>query len=223
MTWVTLPVAAAAFGAFAILVSPVSSERLGARNDFDEFLGDRSLTRAVVDDRQPVDHVARVARRVVHRAQPRALSGRAVFLEPREDPGGPAARQEIGAAAFLSGRVVIERRGAVSPALKRRRDDLARGRDLADHGLEAVEEDRRDVDLARVEAPDEVACDALGHVVAHLLHLGEIDVADEMLGEVALELLAALLADGQDLHRLALPEKLGRPGPRKPHDGGVEA
>jgi hypothetical protein len=51
MTWVTLPALAGmeAFGAFAIVcLTPGSSERLGARNDFDEFLGDLRLTLTVV-------------------------------------------------------------------------------------------------------------------------------------------------------------------------------
>src|SRR6188472_2806142 len=72
MTWVILPTAALAMGV------SILSERLGARDDLDEFGGDRGLARAVVDDGQPVDHVAGVAGGVVHRAHPRALLGRAV-------------------------------------------------------------------------------------------------------------------------------------------------
>ena len=42
-------------------------ERFRARDDFNEFGGDRSLTGAIVDDGELVDQLARVARRVVHR------------------------------------------------------------------------------------------------------------------------------------------------------------
>src|SRR5690606_20099802 len=42
-------------------------ERLGARNDLDQFLGDLRLALAVIGDRQLVDHVAGVARGIVHR------------------------------------------------------------------------------------------------------------------------------------------------------------
>src|SRR5947209_5773218 len=42
-------------------------ERLGARNDFDEFGGDHRLALAIVDDAKLLDHVAGVAGRIVHR------------------------------------------------------------------------------------------------------------------------------------------------------------
>ena len=48
-------------------------ERFRTRNDFDEFFGDVRLTLTVVLDRQLVDHVAGVARGVVHRRHARAL------------------------------------------------------------------------------------------------------------------------------------------------------
>ncbi len=48
-------------------------ERFRARDDFDELFGDLRLALAVILDRQLVDHVARVARRAVHRGHPRAL------------------------------------------------------------------------------------------------------------------------------------------------------
>ena len=48
-------------------------ERFRARNDFDQFFGDLRLTLAVVVERQFVDHVACIARRVVHCGHARAL------------------------------------------------------------------------------------------------------------------------------------------------------
>ena len=58
-------------------------ERFGARNDFDEFLGDLRLALAVVSDRQLVDHVAGIARGVVHGAHARALLRRRRFRAAR--------------------------------------------------------------------------------------------------------------------------------------------
>ena len=43
-------------------------QRFRARDDFDQFLGDHRLTRAVVLQRQLVDHVARIARGGIHGA-----------------------------------------------------------------------------------------------------------------------------------------------------------
>src|SRR5579885_2237053 len=62
-----------------------ASERFGAGYDLDEFLGDDRLARAVVVDREAIDHLAGIARRVVHRRHARALLGRAVFEQRREE------------------------------------------------------------------------------------------------------------------------------------------
>ena len=48
-----------------------------------------------------------------------------------------------------------------------------------------------------------VTGDALRVGIANPLHFGQIDVTHEILAKVALQRLATLLADGQDLHRLA--------------------
>src|SRR6478609_4638126 len=73
ITWMTLPTEPTAFAAgvaaLAIfLPSFLTSERFRARNDFNQFLGDLGLTLTVVAERQLVDHVTSVARRIVHRA-----------------------------------------------------------------------------------------------------------------------------------------------------------
>src|SRR5215475_6109621 len=68
----------------------------GARDDFDQFLGDLRLTRAVVDQRLLADHFAGVARRVVHRAHLSTVE-RGVVLEQRaEDLDREIARQKTG-------------------------------------------------------------------------------------------------------------------------------
>jgi hypothetical protein len=76
----------------------------------DELLGDRGLARAVVLDRQPVDHVARVARGVVHGRHPRALLRGGVLEERREDLRGDPAGQQLLKDRLLAGLVVVERR-----------------------------------------------------------------------------------------------------------------
>src|SRR5690242_15624192 len=87
MTWAMVPVL------FLAMMLPL--ERLGARNDLDQFLGDGGLTRAVIGDVEPVDHFAGVARRVVHRGHARTLLRRGVFQERGEDLHREIARQEL--------------------------------------------------------------------------------------------------------------------------------
>src|SRR5512135_2916172 len=60
--FVSAAVAMSFFLAFCVRL-----ERLSARNDFDEFGGDRCLAGAVILDCQAVDHVPGIAGRVVHR------------------------------------------------------------------------------------------------------------------------------------------------------------
>ncbi|EAQ04301.1 hypothetical protein OB2597_09164 [Pseudooceanicola batsensis HTCC2597] len=134
--------------------SPVPLERFRARNDFDQFVGDDGLTRAVVLDRELVDHLARVARGVVHRRHPCTLFGCAVFQQRREDLGRHAAGQQVGQDRFLVGLVVVERGRAgilILGGLERGGDDLLRGRLLGHDVLEFRVEDRADVELALFE------------------------------------------------------------------------
>src|ERR1700683_1799951 len=86
--WVTRPVGLLAFAISIVLASQWaerlsagfnSSKRLGARDDFDQFLGDHRLARAIVSLRQLLDHVAGVARCVIHRAHLRAVERGHVF------------------------------------------------------------------------------------------------------------------------------------------------
>ena len=85
----------------AVLASRL--ERLGARDDLDQFLGDLRLALAVVADRQPVDHVAGVARGVVHGAHLGALLGGGVLEQRAEDLDRDVARQEVGEDLASSG------------------------------------------------------------------------------------------------------------------------
>src|SRR3712207_6199900 len=97
MTWATRPLRFAA-SAIAIVVRPVlsgRSERLRARDDLDEFLGDLRLAGAVVVEGEALDHVAGVARGVVHGGHLRAAEGGRVFEQRAEDLHREVARQKI--------------------------------------------------------------------------------------------------------------------------------
>ena len=107
--------------------------------------------RAVVVERQPVDHVAGVARRVVHR----------VILAPCSDAAFSRSARKIwtetlrgrrSARIGLLVRLVLvggEPPPATSPSPRDLgRDQLLRRRDLRDHRLELGIEERRDVELA---------------------------------------------------------------------------
>ena len=102
-------------------------ERLGARNNLDQFVGDRGLARTVELDRQLLDHLARIAGRVVHGGHARALFRGGILQQPAEHLGRQVARQQIGE-DFLLVRlvfVVCRRRTIV---LELGRDDLECGR-----------------------------------------------------------------------------------------------
>src|SRR5262245_39896902 len=76
MTCAMRPFEATIFSCLLIAVTfgvRVSSERFGAGDDLDQLFGDLSLARAVVLERQRADHVASVARGVVHRLHLRAV------------------------------------------------------------------------------------------------------------------------------------------------------
>src|ERR1700722_12006090 len=60
-----------------------SSERFGARNDLDQFSCDVGLAGAIVVQGQPLDHVASVTGRVVHRGHARAMLAGGTFQQRR--------------------------------------------------------------------------------------------------------------------------------------------
>src|SRR3546814_10811648 len=67
-----------------------------ARNDFNEFSGDRGLTRAIVLDRELVDQIASVACRIVHRCHRGTLLGCRIFQQRAENLDGHVTRQQCG-------------------------------------------------------------------------------------------------------------------------------
>ena len=65
-------------------------------------------------------------------------------------------------------------------------------------------EQRADVEAALVEQRDDLLGDRIGMDEADLLDLAQIDALDDQRGEVAAKDVEALLADADDLDRLAL-------------------
>ena len=80
--------------------------------------GDRGLTGAVVDQGQVVDHLAGIARRIVHRGHARALFAGLVLEHRPEDLHGDVARQQGLQDFLLVGLVLVAR-----PAAGRLRPD----------------------------------------------------------------------------------------------------
>src|SRR5690349_3507480 len=81
--------------AIAFLHPSLSSKRLGAGDDFDEFFGDVGLPLSIVAQRQLVDHIASITRGTVHGAHARALFGGGIFQQAAENLAGDVARQQL--------------------------------------------------------------------------------------------------------------------------------
>ena len=98
-----------------------------------------------------------------------------------------------------------------------------RGDDLGHRRLEAVEDHRGDVELARLEHLHDALRDLLGIAEAEPRAAEIGDGLDDVAGEVAAQLVAALAADRQDLDRLALGQQRTDGAARLAHDRAVEA
>src|SRR6202140_215334 len=234
MTWVMRPVWLAGV---AIKLSPSNSvsasvsliafaplDRLGAGDDFNQLLGDHRLTGPVVDQGLLADHVAGVAGRVVHRAHLRAVERGIVFEKRSEDLYREVARQQPGQDLVFLRLVFVGRRrpGIGGGSFHHQRDDLLRGRDLRDHGLEARIEQRADVELAGVETRDHPLGDILGIDEAELTNRAQLDILDDLLFEGAAQLLEALAADAEEFNLFALVHQRQRALAGETHDRGVE-
>src|ERR1700761_460550 len=143
-TWVTRPTIL-----LAIVLVPLDGFRAG--DDFDQFLGDVRLACAVVVLRQPLDHIACVARCIVHRGHPRAVLTGGTFQHRAVDLDRQRLRQQLGQDGFLVRLKLINGTAGIDGfAFRWRRggDDLLFGHDLGDDRVEAVIDDRRHIDFA---------------------------------------------------------------------------
>src|SRR5690606_15733851 len=108
-------------------------ERFRARNDFDQFLGNLGLTLTVVGDGQLVDHLTRIARRIVHGAHLRAHLTSRIFKQCAENLDRDIPRNQVLQDRTCIRLVVVNRTGVSNLHLWRRgRNDLLGCRDLAD-------------------------------------------------------------------------------------------
>src|SRR3984957_19643769 len=199
-TWVTRPTML-----LAISLLPLS-DGFSAGNDFDEFLGDIGLARAVIVQRQAFDHVAGVARRVVHRGHARAVFAGGTFQQRPEDRDGKGLRKKAGEDGFLVRLEFVRGAAQINPfAFRRGRrgDELLLGDDLRDHRTEAVVDQDADVDLACGQHGGDTDADVLGIAEFQAALAGEGDVAGDAAGQLAAQIVAALAADRQDLDGLA--------------------
>ena len=73
-----------------------TSQPFGAGDDLDQFSGDVGLAGAVIAEGQPVDHLAGIARSIVHRGHSRALLARCVFEQRGIDLHREIVRQQLG-------------------------------------------------------------------------------------------------------------------------------
>ena len=102
-------------------------------------------------------------------------------------------------------------------------DELEGGRLLGDDRLELGEIDRTDVELAGVEHGEDLARDILGMGEGQLLDAFEVDAIDDLLAEVAPQVIVALATNAHDLDGLAVPGQALDVGSREARDAGVEA
>src|SRR5580658_4399409 len=170
MTWVMRPVWLAgvamkilSFEFYLKRPSPLS-DRLGAGDDFNQLLGDHRLTGPVVDQGLLADHVAGIAGGVVHRAHLRAVERGVVFQQRAKNLHRQIAWQQAAQNLIFFRLVFVRGRGpGIGGArLDHQGNDLLRGRDLRDHGLETGIEQRADIELAGIEARDHFVCDVFG-------------------------------------------------------------
>ena len=83
-------------------------------------------------------------------------------------------------------------------------------------------EQRGDVECTFFVKPDDRLADPLGMLVADRAHAAQFDHVDDLLIELALELVEALAADAQQLDLLAFPCQRVGAFAREPHDRRVE-
>src|SRR5262245_163321 len=194
--------------AIALLHPLLSSERLGAGDDFDQFLGNVGLALAVVAQGQLVDHVPGIARGAVHGAHPRPLLGGCVLQQAAENLAGDIARQQLAQDFIFLRLVLVDRLGAAggSRAIrlgKLRGNELQRRGFLRDDRLEFREVQRGDIEFAGFKHAQDFLGDTGGHLEADLLQPAQIDAVDDLASIGAAQIVGALASNGKNFDGLA--------------------
>src|SRR6202011_3467563 len=102
------------------------------------------------------------------------------------------------------------------------RNDLLGGRDLRDHRLEPREEQGADVELARLEPPDDLLRDVARVVELDEAHRAQLDRLDDLFLEQAPQLVETLAPDAEELDLLAFVHQRKGALAGEPYDRGVE-
>ena len=92
----------------------------------------------------------------------------------------------------------------------------------ADHGFEARIEQRADIELAGLEARQNLFGNVFGIDEADLANRAQVDVLDDLLLEGSAELLVALAADAENLDLFALADQRLRALAGQAHDRRIE-
>src|SRR5262249_59839131 len=93
---------------------------------------------------------------------------------------------------------------------------------LRDHRLEPREEERADVEGALLEQPHDLVTDLVGVLETDTAHAAQLDVLDDLLLELAPQLLVALTADAVEFDLLARGRERVGFFARKAHDRRIE-
>src|SRR6202011_2700067 len=168
MTWVIVPIL---FLAMSPKFPCGPSQRLGARDDLDQLLGDGRLTRAVVVEGEAIDHLSGIAGGTVHRRHPRTLLARRVLEQCRIDLHRQVLRQQLREDFFFGGFEFVDRTRqsdllAVGRRLKR--NQLVCGHDLGHRRAKAVVDDRRYLQSARLIENEDALGDVAGLIEGYL-------------------------------------------------------
>ena len=176
-------------------------QRFGAGDDLDQFLRDHRLTRAVVSDGLLADHFAGVAGRVVHRASSARRRTRRCFPAARGTPAPRCCAAEVRRGYRpLPARIRRRRRGAASAAASN-----TGGMICSAVGICAITDLKREKNsvqtsnVALLVQLDDLFARSLRHCSKPSVRdAAQLDTLDDLLFEIAAELLVALAADAEE-------------------------
>src|SRR5262245_33321871 len=169
--------------AIALLHPLLSSKRLGAGDDLDQFLGDIGLPLSVVAQRQLVDHFTGIAGGAIHGTHASALLGGRILQKSAEDLAGDIARQQLTQDLVFAGLVLVDRLRLTRPGCafgKLRRNELQCRGLLGDDGFELGKIQRGDIELAGFEHAQNLVGDAGGNVETNLFVAAQVDPIDDL-------------------------------------------
>ena len=193
-------------------------------NNFDEFSCNRRLTRTVILNGKPVDHVARVARCVVHSRHFRTLLRRCIFTVRTQQLNRNVARQQVGEDFFLIGFIFNRSTYAWHSAIgcNRYRHQLDGRGLLSQYGDEFRKQQMRNVKFGRLETRGQVFAPALHVSEGQFAKIARLNAVDDVVTIRTGELVLALLTDRVEFDGLASAAQFFCFLTRQTNDVGVE-